>query len=78
MKFEMVVYIERSQVIISKKIHVLNFSEDLHSAAFHLQVFGFPVYKRLKVKINFQRKIVIVFLHINFNICFGCSKQPYH
>ena len=25
---------------------------------------------------NFQRKIVNIFLPINFNICFGCSKEP--
>ena len=29
----------------------------------------------LKVK-NFQRIIVNIFLPINFNICFGCSKEP--
>ena len=27
---------------------------------------------------NFQRKIVNSFLPINFNICFGCSKEPSH
>ena len=27
---------------------------------------------------NFQRKIVNIFLPINFNICFGCSKEPSH
>ena len=25
-----------------------------------------------------QRKIVNIFLPINFNICFGCSKEPSH
>ena len=24
----------------------------------------------------FERKIVIIFLPINLNICFGCSKEP--
>ena len=27
---------------------------------------------------NFQRRIVNIFLPINFNICFGCSKEPSH
>ena len=27
---------------------------------------------------NFPRKIVNIFLPINFNICFGCSKEPSH
>ena len=27
---------------------------------------------------KFQRKIVNIFLPINFNICFGCSKEPSH
>ena len=33
-----------------------------------------------QVKINkfFQRKIVNIFLPFNFNICFGCSKEPSH
>ena len=26
----------------------------------------------------FQRKNVIIFLPINFNICFGCLKEPSH
>ena len=26
----------------------------------------------------FQSKIVNIFLPINFNICFGCSKEPSH
>ena len=26
----------------------------------------------------FERKIVNIFLSINFNICFGCSKEPSH
>ena len=25
---------------------------------------------------NFQRKIVIIFLSISLNMCFGCSKEP--
>ena len=29
-------------------------------------------------KKKFQRKIVNIFLPINFNICFGCSKEPSH
>ena len=29
-----------------------------------------------KVYKIFQRKFVIIFLPINFNICFGCSKEP--
>ena len=29
-------------------------------------------------KQNFQCKIVNIFLPINFNICFGCSKEPSH
>ena len=27
---------------------------------------------------NFQRKIVNIFLPINFNLCFGSSKEPSH
>ena len=27
---------------------------------------------------NFERKIAIIFLSINFNICFGCSKERSH
>ena len=27
---------------------------------------------------NFQRKIVNIFIPINFNICFGSSKEPSH
>ena len=29
-------------------------------------------------KENFERKIVIIFLPINLNMCFGCSKEPSH
>ena len=29
-------------------------------------------------KQKFQRIIVNIFLPINFNICFGCSKEPSH
>ena len=29
-------------------------------------------------KLNFERKIVNIFLPISFNICFGCSKEPSH
>ena len=29
-------------------------------------------------KQTFQRKIVNIFLPINFNICFGCSKELSH
>ena len=25
-----------------------------------------------------EHKIVIIFLPINFNMCFGCSKEPFH
>ena len=28
--------------------------------------------------LNFQRKILNIFLPISFNICFGCSKEPSH
>ena len=31
-----------------------------------------------KMNKNFQRKIVNIFLPINFNIGFGCSKEPSH
>ena len=36
--------------------------------------------KPAQVQINqkIQRKIVNIFLPINFNICFGCSKEPSH
>ena len=30
------------------------------------------------VKQNFERKILIIFLRINLNIRFGCSKEPSH
>ena len=30
------------------------------------------------VKQKFQRKIVIIFLNISLNMCFGCSKEPSH
>ena len=30
------------------------------------------------VKQKFQRKIVIIFLYISLNMCFGCSKEPSH
>ena len=26
----------------------------------------------------FLRKIVVILLSINFNMCFGCSKEPSH
>ena len=29
-------------------------------------------------KQNFQRRIVNIFLPINFSICFGCSREPSH
>ena len=32
----------------------------------------------LDINIKNQRKIVNIFLPINFNICFGCSKEPSH
>ena len=31
-----------------------------------------------QINTNFQRKIVNIFLPINFYICFGCSKEPSH
>ena len=42
--------------------------------------FGKQFYRFAQVKINrnFQCKIVNIFLPINFNICFGCSKEPSH
>ena len=36
------------------------------------------VFTQVKINTNFQRKIVNIFLPINFNICFGCSKEPSH
>ena len=30
------------------------------------------------VKQSFQRKIAIISLSINLNMCFGCSKEPSH
>ena len=30
------------------------------------------------IRKQFERKIVIFFLPINLNICFGCSKEPSH
>ena len=33
---------------------------------------------QVKINKNFQRKIVNIFLPINFNIGFGCSKEPSH
>ena len=35
-------------------------------------------FTRVEINKNFQRKIVNFFLPINFNICFGCSKEPSH
>ena len=38
-----------------------------------------PVFNsQVKMYKNFQRKIVNIFLPINFNLCFGCSKEPSH
>ena len=34
--------------------------------------------QKFKINKNFQRKIVNIFLLVNFNICFGCSKEPSH
>ena len=31
---------------------------------------------QVKINKNRQRTIVNIFLPINFNICFGCSKEP--
>ena len=31
---------------------------------------------QVQINKNFQRKIVNIFLPINFNMCFGCSKEP--
>ena len=38
------------------------------------------IYKCIKDldKHYFRRKIVIFFLSISFNMCFGCSKEPSH
>ena len=33
---------------------------------------------QVQINKNFQRKIVNIFLPINFNTCFGCSKEPSH
>ena len=43
-------------------------------------VFKDIVYTVSQVKVNkkYQRKIVNIFLPINFNINFGCSKEPSH
>ena len=37
-----------------------------------------PNYTHRKVREFYERKIVIIFLPINFNMCFGCSKEPSH
>ena len=33
---------------------------------------------QVKINKNVQRKIVNIFLHIIFSICFMCSKEPSH
>ena len=35
----------------------------------------FVLYTQVLINRNFQLKIVNIFLPINFNICFGCSKE---
>ena len=32
----------------------------------------------VQIRKLFERKIVIIFLLINLNMCFGCSKEPSH
>ena len=32
----------------------------------------------VQIRKLFELKIVIIFLPINLNICFGCSKEPSH
>ena len=39
---------------------------------------NFPTNPQVKINKKFQRKIVDIFLPINFNICFGCSKELSH
>ena len=36
------------------------------------------LYAQVQINKTFQRKIVNIFLPINFNICFGCLKEPSH
>ena len=36
------------------------------------------LYVQVKIYKYFLRKIVNIFLPINFDICFGCSKEPPH
>ena len=36
------------------------------------------LYPQVELSKNFHRKIAIIFLPINLNMCFGCSKEPSH
>ena len=52
----------------------------LQNNAFQMTPSTYYVYENIigLDKQKFQRKIVNIFLPINFNICFGCSKEPSH
>ena len=52
--------------VLSSVPFLLHFSR-LHSITKQPQV---------QINKNFKRNIVNIFLPINFNICFGCSKEP--
>ena len=72
------------QHILCKKIFLKNYSQYELYNIYNKQHMGFTTHLTLSVctqvyiNKNFQRKIVDIFLPINFNICFGCSKEPSH
>ena len=40
-----------------------------------VNIFSVPY---IQIRKFYERKIVIIFLPINLNMCFGCSKEPSH
>ena len=51
-----------------------------HFHSNEIQIFFTVLWRILYVRIgkDFMRKIVIFFLSISLNKCFGCSKEPSH
>ena len=60
-------FIDYEQEFLHTPINPRNYEEKTRE---HLTI------SQVSINKNFQRKIVNIFLPINFNICLGCSKEP--
>ena len=71
---------EESNMRVGTKGNWLPFS-DLNSLNKALNVhslMGYFIYTQVQIRTFHSRKISIIFLPINLNMCSGCSKEPSH